>query len=244
MGSRPVDAAGQAYERLVRLIELRQLSPSRRLPSASAISEEIGLSRPLVLEALGRLAAEGRVAVGQGAGGIWILGGETEGRAQRRAWARDNADTIVEMAVLRRILEPGVARYVAENGITPEERLEGRSLLAQMRAAAHHERELKVTLDSRFHLLLASATRLPAVGEQLERARSWVLPMFEFVDWPDGREHQSVDDHAELFDAIETGDGERAEATMVRHVALSVGLIRSALSELTAELGAPQEEPA
>src|SRR5688572_27689522 len=136
------DAVTHAYERLVHLIELRQPSSSRRLPTAAALSQEIGVSRPVVLEALRQLAAEGRVAVGQGAGGIWVLSGQHEGRKKRQKWARENASTIAAMAVLRRILEPGIARYVAERGMSEQHLLEAKSLIAQMRAAPTSDREL------------------------------------------------------------------------------------------------------
>src|SRR5688572_17377763 len=112
MAAPPTHAVTHAYERLVHLIELRQPSSSRRLPTAAALSKEIGVSRPVVLEALGQLSTEGRVAVAQGAGGSWVLSGQHEGRKKRQRWARADASTIAAMAVLRRILEPGIARYV------------------------------------------------------------------------------------------------------------------------------------
>ena len=234
MAAPATDALAHAYERLVHIIELRQPSASRRLPTAAALSREIGVSRPVVLEALRQLAAEGRVAVAQGAGGIWVLSGQQEGRRKRQKWARENAPTIAAMAVLRRILEPGIARYVAERGISPQHSLEARSLVAQMRAAPTTDREQLVSLDSQFHLLLGRATRLQVLRDQLDQCRAWVAPMFEFVNWPDGREDQSNDDHEALLTAIEAGDGDEAEAVMVRHVALSVELVHTALRDIGA----------
>ena len=228
------DALTYAYERLAHLIELRQPAASRRLPTAAALSKEIGVSRPVVLEALRQLADEGRVAVSQGAGGIWVLSGQQEGRKKRQRWARENASTIAAMAVLRRILEPGIARYVAERGMSAQHLLEAKSLLAQMRAAPTTDREQLVSLDSQFHLLLGRATRLPILIEQLDQCRAWVAPMFEFVNWPDGREDQSNDDHAALVGAIESRDGAEAEAVMVSHVALSVDLVHTTLRDLGA----------
>ena len=244
MAAPPTDAVTHAYERLVHLIELRQPSSSRRLPTAAALSKEIGVSRPVVLEALRQLAAEGRVAVGQGAGGIWVLSGQHEGRKKRQKWARENAATIAAMAVLRRILEPGIARYVAERGMTERHLLEAKSLIAQMRAAPTADREQLVSLDSQFHLLIGRATRLQILRDQLDQCRAWVAPMFEFVNWPDGREDQSNNDHAALLDAIEAGDGDEAEAVMVRHVALSVELVHTALRDIGATDFAELEETA
>lgn len=234
MAAPATDALTHAYERLVHIIELRQPSASRRLPTAAALSREIGVSRPVVLEALRQLAAEGRVAVAQGAGGIWVLSGQQEGRRKRQKWARENASTIAAMAVLRRILEPGIARYVAERGMSAQHSLEARSLVAQMRAAPTTDREQLVSLDSQFHLLIGRATRLQVLRDQLDQCRAWVAPMFEFVNWPDGREDQSNDDHEALLSAIEAGKGAEAEAVMVRHVALSVELVHAALRDLGA----------
>lgn len=234
MTASTTDAAARAYERLVHLIELRQPSSSRRLPTAATLSREIGVSRPVVLEALRRLAAEGRVAVGQGAGGIWMLSGQNEGRKKREKWARENASTIAAMVVLRRILEPGIARYVAERGMSEQHVLEARSLIAQMLAAPATDREQLVGLDSQFHLLLGRATQLPVLRDQLGQCRAWVAPMFEFVNWPDNREDQSNEDHAAVLAAIEARDGDEAEAVMVRHVALSVELVHAALRDIGA----------
>lgn len=228
------DSTAYAYDRLARLIELRLPASNRRLPSAAALSRDLGVSRPVVLDALKRLSDEGRVVVSPGAGGIWAIGGTDEGRQQREAWARDNAETIADMAVLRRILEPGIARHLATRGISRRHLAEGAALIAQMKAVAWSDRDQLGQLDSDFHLLMGRATRRPVLLAQLETCRAWVSPMFEFVAWPDDREDQSIEDHESIWQAVERGDAAEAESLMVRHVDLSVGLIHDALRRLGA----------
>ena len=232
MSTTTLDSATQTYERLVHMIELRLPVANRRLPSAAALSRQLGVSRPTILEALRRLSDEGRVAVSPGAGGIWALGGQDEGRQQRRRWATDNAEQIAGMTALRRILEPGVARFVAENGLDHGHLMQGRALVAQMRALPLDDRDSLANLDREFHLLVCRATRSPVLQREVEECRAWVAPMFEFVDWPDDRERQSIEEHAQIWAAIEQGDGDAAEKLVIDHVDPSVQLISRTLAEM------------
>lgn len=235
MTTATLDSAAQTYERLVHMIELRLPAPNRRLPSAAALSRQLGVSRPTVLEALRRLSDEGRVAISPGAGGIWALGGQDEGRQQRRRWAAENAEQIAGMAALRHIVEPGVARFVAVNGLDRAHLMQGRALVAQMQALPWGDRDSLGDLDREFHLLICRATRSTVLQRQVEECRAWVAPMFEFVDWPDDREQDSIEQHAQIWLAIEQGDGETAAKLMEDHVSPSVQLIGRALREMSSE---------
>lgn len=59
-GMRMSDRAEAAIEELIRV---RRLRPGQRVPSERALSETLGISRPILREAIGRLAARGRLVV-------------------------------------------------------------------------------------------------------------------------------------------------------------------------------------
>src|SRR5687767_2745390 len=111
-------AVEQAHKHISRAIYLREVLPSHRLPSANELSQEIGVSRPSVLEALKILSKEGVVQINRGRTGVEVLPSVGTNRKKRLDWLDANRETVVEMVLIREMVEPGIVRIVASREVS------------------------------------------------------------------------------------------------------------------------------
>jgi DNA-binding GntR family transcriptional regulator len=193
---------GLAYDELRAMIVDGRLAPGARVGQAE-LAEALGISRGSVREALRRLAGDGLV----------------EFEVNRGFFVADiGLDRVLERLEVRLHLEPVVARLAAERrteeDLTALRRSVDEERAARTAAAAHDA-------SRAFHLAMATATQNDAfvrivdslwiadVGRRL-LARRRTQP-----DWQSG----DVAEHLALVDAVEAGDGTRAETLMREHVA-------------------------
>jgi DNA-binding GntR family transcriptional regulator len=188
---------------------IRERITSGSLPRGARVhqedlAEELGVSRTPVREALRRLAAEGLV----------------EMRTNRGARVAD-----VDQAGMRgsyearAVIEPGAARLAAG------QRLE--EPLARMRAAVAAQRrslrnvQRSFEANREFHLALAAASGNEFLSQFAERL--WVARIGETIyeRQVETQERMLLDvrEHEQILEAIEAGDGRRAESLTRRHLA-------------------------
>ena len=130
-----------AYERLKDAIRHQELQPGQAL-SETYLSETLGISRTPVREALQQLAQEGLVQV-------------IPGRAV--TVAAPSVQGILNLIHIRSLLEPEVARLVAESSL-PEVVATLREALVKMQAAAEQgDKSAWSRADAVWHERLASA---------------------------------------------------------------------------------------
>ncbi len=168
------------------------------------LAEELGVSRTPVREALRRLAAEGLV----------------EMRTNRGARVADIDQGGARGAYdARLVVEPGAARLAA--GRRPSEPL------ARMRAAVAAQRrslrsvERSFEANREFHLALVAAAGNEFLLQLAERL--WVArigaTIYERQVETQERMVLDVGEHEQILEAIEAGDGRRAESLTRRHLA-------------------------
>jgi hypothetical protein len=58
---RPNSLADEAYQRLVLQLDMKLWNVGEKLPTEKALGESLGVSRPVIREALARLRADGRI---------------------------------------------------------------------------------------------------------------------------------------------------------------------------------------
>jgi DNA-binding FadR family transcriptional regulator len=226
-------ATDQALAYMEALLDLKRVRPGERLPSAAALSSEIGVSRPAVLQALAILARQNRITVKQGRGGTWVTEHEADNLDARFARAWEQRERIVEMSHLREILEAGAVRLAAERGVSRLYLVEARRLATAMRDLGDHtftDIEQYLALDTELHLLLAKATGMGAISSAVAQARQEVAAAFDAIVVPGASKARSDDEHDELIDAIVRGDAAAAEVAARRHVSRTTGLLEKALS--------------
>jgi len=132
-----------------------------RLPSERELSAKFNVSRPIVREAIFALEADGLVEVRNGSG-VYVKSKKLGANATRRGDVG-----MFELLEARRAVE-GEAAALAATRITDEEIEELRRLVTEMRKKNASDIEESEDADMRFHLLIATATRNPAILQTIE----------------------------------------------------------------------------
>lgn len=194
--------ADQAYYRIRELIVTLDLPPGS-LVSERALMERLGLGRTPVREALRTLARERLVDV-YPRRGMFVSGVDV----------RDLAG----LSEVRLTLESHAARLAAERASAADRAEIGRLLEElEVTQGALDERKL-IDLDQRIHRHIYESTHNPFLEATLNEyyvltLRIWFLALDRVVRLDD-----AVNEHRELLEAIQAGDGARAEQAMRLHV--------------------------
>jgi DNA-binding GntR family transcriptional regulator len=172
------------------------------------LADELGVSRTPVREALRRLAAEGLV----------------EMRTNRGARVADVGQDDMHAAYeARLVIEPGAARLAAQSpAAEPLVRMRA-ALAAQRRAIPNVRRSFEA--NRQFHLALVQASGNAFLVQFVDRL--WVARIGEVIyerqsETPE-RMRLDADEHEQILQAIESGNGRRAESLTRRHLADAMG---------------------
>lgn len=211
------------------LINLRKHKPGERLPTASELSKQCGVSRPAVLQAMQILQSQGRIRVKPGRGGVWIRESLDDNLDARIARAWENRETILEMSELRSILEPGAAQLCATRGVTPQHLNQMKALIDEMAVTSFTNFDHYRGLDNEFHVLIGRATGLKIVEQMVTMCRTEVAIGFDAMEVPTSRKQSSDEEHLDIYDAITKRDGRRAHVITFKHIALTTTLLREVL---------------
>ncbi|MFI2199403.1 GntR family transcriptional regulator [Streptomyces sp. NPDC020192] len=197
-----IEPLGAVRERV--LVSLREdiiagrLAPGDRLVERE-LAERFGVSRVPVREAIRALVAEGFVLFES---------------ARRTVVRRLTPTDVRELFELREALEVYAAGLAATRG-TPEALAELRELLEQAaRATKGGDAEAITDINTRFHdriRALAGNSLLISVMEPVDGRLRWLTRRNE--EWP-----QLLTEHRELYEAIASGDPDRARTHALAHV--------------------------
>jgi DNA-binding GntR family transcriptional regulator len=187
---------------------IRERISSGSLPRGARVhqedlAEELGVSRTPVREALRRLAAEGLV----------------EMRTNRGARVADVDQTGMRSSYeARTVIEPGAARLAAgRRADEPLARMRA-AVAAQRRSLRNVQRSFEANRE--FHLALAEASGNEFLVQFAERL--WVARIGETIyeRQVETQERMLLDvrEHEQIIEAIEAGDGRRAESLVRRHL--------------------------
>jgi len=191
----------RVQQRLADAIYEHRLPPGTKLPEVD-LCRLLGTSRGTLRKVLDRLASEQVV----------------EQIPNRGAFvARPSVDTTREVYALRRILEAGVVRTLANRPCGP--------WINDVRHQVDEEREANrvgdtgryIRLAGKFHLDLAAATGNSALNQHLKRVVAQTSLMTALYDEP-GTNNCSVLEHLEILDAIQAGQHRDAERLMEEHL--------------------------
>lgn len=207
-----------------------------RMPAERALSEELGVPRATVREALIVLEVEGLLEV-RHASGIYVC--ETTSKSED-----DLPDDLSPFELLRarQVLESAIAANAALN-------VTGEQIEAMREALFQEERDIMERRgsyegDQRFHQLLAEATQndaLVATMEQLwaMRQSSELWNRLHSRIFDDSYRRSWAADHHEILAAIEARDPESARAATWRHLG-KVSQTLLALSDPEAKAVSPR----
>jgi DNA-binding FadR family transcriptional regulator len=210
--------ADLAIESLLDYIDESNLQPGDVLPSEAILAAKLGVSRPVIREALKALGGRNVIEVVNGKGAIVKpIGSDDISPFFRRAVGFDKK-AIRELLQVRQGLEVQAARLAA-TGRTDDELAELEAITEKMRALLY-EGEAFVAADLEFHLSVAAATHNSILYYLIDAIRDAMRD--SILQWHYRRhtdeEHERVQRiHDSLLAAIRARDGEAAAAAMNEH---------------------------
>jgi DNA-binding GntR family transcriptional regulator len=193
--------ADRAYHRIKERIITVEMPPGSVIREAQ-LMEELGLGRTPIREALKQLQSENLVVVAP----------------RRGIFVTDIAITDLQQIYEVRVeLESLCARLAAER-ITPDQLGETRQLVLEYQSAELNDKRSVLSIDRRFHQLLAESAGNRFLEDEVGRfynlsLRIWYLALNHIRP-----EDIDVDAHMRLQDAIEAHDGDAAERRMREHI--------------------------
>lgn len=219
---RPVRVA-RASDEVVQQIKTRILNgrfaPGDHLPSEKDLTEQFGLSRITIRDALRVLESEGLIEIRVGArGGAFV--------------ARPNADrvgesltnlmrlqqiTIRELVEARLAVEPYVAFLAAQRATADDIAAMGRAV-AGARAASEAGDQRFMPHSVAFHIALAEAAKNQALLFTVNSLRAPLHAALARLPAHDMAQ-RAITDHRQILGAIKAHDSRRAQRLMHAHIA-------------------------
>jgi len=209
-----------------------------RLPSEAELSDQFGVSRPTVREALKRLAAQNLIRTQRGAtGGAFV---------NRLSFEQAYGQQITTSTLLLSMNEVDFetaceARFTLERACAPlSAQRRSADHLATMRAEIHRQAQPGLTdeafcaSDVAFHRALVDGAGNPVLSYQLAGAIEAIEPLMNMITFPARSREEIVALHTRIADAIENGDGKGADhaladlAAYATQLAANVAALRQA----------------
>ena len=207
---RPVPLRQSVYDALIDLIAGGELAPGQHMVETD-LARQLGVSRQPIREALHRMEAEG-----------WV-----DLRPSQGAFVHVPTDSEVdELLDVRALLEAETARLAAR-AATPADVTRLREICAEGQAGAGRDDVSRaVAANDSFHTeiaLVAGNAVLAELAGIVSRRVQWYYRM-----GAPQREHGTWAEHADLVDAIEAGDPDRAQLLAREHTERTRDAFRSA----------------
>jgi len=217
------DGYRPAYEtiaaKITELISSEDLKPGDRLPTEHELSEQLGVSRTVVREAVKVLVATGLVYTRRGSGLYVANKASSLQMTVLDSLMPADPSQVISLYEFRLMLELPAARLAAEH-ITPHELRELREVVAlNRRSAETQQRQQWSESDAAFHRVIAGATHNPFLASTIAaitRVQRWVF------DIAAGRTQALLltyaEQHAAILEAIQEGEPEVAAQAMQAHL--------------------------
>jgi len=206
-----------AIARIREMIVAGELQPGQRLPPEKELSEQLGLSRNSLREAVKALELIRVLDVRRG-DGTYVTSLEPAILLEAVSFVADihHDRSLFELLEVRRILEPASA--VLATARASDEQLDA---LAERAAAATEQLAVDdlVAADLSFHAAIAElagnqylASLIEALSSKTVRVRVWRALT------QDGAARRTLDEHAAIVDAIRRRDPQLVQALVLAHI--------------------------
>jgi GntR family transcriptional repressor for pyruvate dehydrogenase complex len=232
-GRTAADPTGTVALALVSLLLAQGVRAGEKIPAERVLTEELGVSRGALREAISQLSFVGLLESRHGSG-TYFRGADAARMSDVMAWfSAFNGTDVAQVVDARWTIEVTVTRLAASRRSMSDLR-DLRSCLGDMRTAG--TREEFVASDLAFHRIVArscSNTVLARLHAEIEViAEHWVPRSLHVLDDPTG----PYPEHADVFAAISDQDQAAAERTMHVHMARAVRRLALTLDEDSAAL--------
>lgn len=199
------------------LIRGGEFPPGQRLPSERDLARQLGVSRPVIREAMIALEIAGLVDVRTGSG-IYVR--RTFANGAQSFSMPDAGPSPFDVIAARRVLEPEIARIAAE--VVSHDHLDSiADALAAMKAAVAGNKDMRPT-DRLFHTRIAAATGNTVLEMIVDHLWECTMsPIFAGLHPHTGlpeNQPAAVDEHSRIFEALSTHNGTVARELMRAHL--------------------------
>jgi DNA-binding FadR family transcriptional regulator len=185
-------------------------------PTEAELSRLYGLSRSVTREAVKMLTAKGLLSARPKVGTVV---------EPNESWNLLDPDVLRQFSELRLAIEPTAAAFAAQYpGSAAIGAIEAG--FARMESASHGEDDA-LEADIQFHIAILHATQNPFFGQFEELVRTALHTSIQFTNQFSGHT-ANVAQHREVLEAIKSGNGEHARATMYRLIDDVLTLIHKA----------------
>src|SRR5579883_896842 len=223
--------AEQVARALLDIIEERGLGPGTALPSESRLTEEFGVSRHVVREALRSLEARGIITVANGKGATVRPFSDEIIREYFRTAVRFQQQRLMELLEVRRGIEIQSA-FLAARRRTDDDLAQLAEALAAMRRHLY-DAAAYVNEDAHLHLLIARASHntllYHLIGSIREPLQDTIRAGYSRSNAAEIESLPSI--HTAIVSAIERGDARAATRAMEHHFDGAMAGILEEISE-------------
>lgn len=204
----------QVAEQIGALIRRGEFAPGDRLPPERDLARSLGVSRPVVREAMVALEIAGLVEVRTGSG-IYVRSAPQDGEAPAVA------PSPFDLIRARRMIEGEIA-FAAAGTATPDDLASIAEAMAMIEQALAERRDT-LPADRLFHVRIAAATGNPVLVSVIEGiwASMMAAPVFVALRRRTGLteyEPSMIADHARVLDALRRRDPAAARDAMREHL--------------------------
>lgn len=209
----------QVADEIEKLMAGSELHPGDRLPAERAMADQLGVSRPVIREAVKILKVRGLVDSRHGSGNYLSaikpdLAADTFSRCLRFI---DIPQSVEKVRELRILLEPQIARLAALRAT--EEDLVALELHLEEMKGSIGKPEASVAADMAFHRALAEATGNELFSTLLESITELLRDyMMGFATRPGWDFEHVLESHGAVVRAIAGRDGDAAARAMHEHL--------------------------
>ncbi|XEN33775.1 GntR family transcriptional regulator, transcriptional repressor for pyruvate dehydrogenase complex (plasmid) [Ensifer sp. WSM1721] len=215
---RSVKLVDRVFDQLHERIRTGNYAPDSRLPGEHELASMLGVSRPVVRDALSRLREQGLIYSRQGAG--TFVSAQVSAAAQLAYSPVKSIADIQRCYEFRLTIEPAAAYYAAQRR---DEAAIARiaAALAELREATSHQLH-RTDADFLFHKAVAEASNNHYYTASLEALRAHIavgmhLHGLSLMGPRPGLE-QVYEEHKAIFRAVADGRAEDARDLMLQHL--------------------------
>lgn len=205
-------------------INIKKLKPGDKLPNERMLSEELGISRPPLREALKALSAIGLLTTRQGGRTYVNDHGPQYINTILKYLTVVDSDLSLDFVQLRKALESETARMAALHATVEEIanleaiHVERKTLIESNQDDLEPVREEIRLLDLQFHNAIALASKNLIFSEFIDAIRNLLAIQQKFAVMENHMTRQSVHYHGVIVEAIKNHDSEAAAKAMYEHI--------------------------
>ncbi len=207
-------------ERLQRFIVQSELRSGDRLPSEAELLKQLRVSRPVLREAISRLAAIGLLSVRHGSG-TFVAGREWLSSCVKMAGSAMTIEAreLLQFVEFRRVVECYAARNAAQTA-TPEQVADLEQTLQEALGTATRGSERAMEADFRFHCLLVETGGNRLMRSLLELLHEFIMVSMMRTQVPTAADPESALIHRAIVRAVRAHAPRAAERAVCAHMDL------------------------